>query len=208
MTVDLEDFVGKRVKVTLRDGSLHYSVVRVSDGLKEFPYELCFIGGSVLTYTKNGRFFIGEERNEDIIKIEEGEFKEIKEEETKEVTSSTQVSNLEGIKGKGDLSNKAHIRAISPDLLIEVGKVFRYGQKKHGVDNFRKMTVEAAGEVFDSLMRHTLEFQSGIVTDKESGRNNVAMLVSNASMLYRLGERYGWEEVIKVISGGDLKEVK
>lgn len=113
------------------------------------------------------------------------------------------VSLPEGIKGKGDLDYKPHLAAIDPYLLMETGLAFRYGQKKHGKDNFRKMTPEAAQELFDALFRHLLAYQAGETHAGDSEVHHLGHVVANCSMLFRLIEKYGDDEVLKVISGGD-----
>ena len=113
-------------------------------------------------------------------------------------------SDIPGITGKGDMSDKPHMRALNPKFLLEIGRVFRFGQKKHGMDNFRLMTPEAAGELIDASMRHLLAYIGGEESASDSGLSHLAHLVANINMLYRIQSRGSYEEVIKIISGGDL----
>jgi len=115
------------------------------------------------------------------------------------------VSNIPGITGKGDLSKKAHYRALSPDLNKDTALAFTFGRGKHGVDNFRKMTPEAAGEIYDALMRHIEAFRSGEVKASDSNIHHLAHACANLHMLYRLCVIHSNQEVLKVISGGDIK---
>jgi hypothetical protein len=114
------------------------------------------------------------------------------------------VSNIAGITGKGDLSKKAHYRALSPDLNKDTALAFTFGRTKHGVDNFRKMTPEASGEIYDALMRHLEAFRMGEVKADDSKIHHLAHACANLHMLYRLCMVYSNEEVLKVISGGDV----
>jgi hypothetical protein len=116
------------------------------------------------------------------------------------------VSKIPGISGKGDLSNKAHYRALSPDLNKDTALAFTFGRTKHGVDNFRKMTPEASGEIYDALMRHIEAFRSGEVKASDSNIHHLAHACANLHMLYRLCVIHSNQEVLKVISGGDIKD--
>lgn len=114
------------------------------------------------------------------------------------------VSNIAGITGKGDLSKKAHYRALSPDLNKDTALAFTFGRTKHGVDNFRKMTPEASGEIYDALMRHLEAFRMGEVKADDSKIHHLAHACANLHMLYRLCMVYSNEEVVKIITGGDI----
>lgn len=120
------------------------------------------------------------------------------------------VSNIPGITGKGDLSQKAHYRALNPDLNHETAMTFTYGKTKHGVDNFRKMNHEAAGEIWDALMRHLEAYRMGESHAEDSKKHHLAHACANLHMLFRLTKNHGDDTVIQVITGGDngLKEPK
>jgi hypothetical protein len=120
-------------------------------------------------------------------------------------TDTEYKSTIAGITGKGDLSKKPHPRALNPDLLKETANAFRFGQLKHGVDNFRKMDSEAAGEVFDALLRHLLDYMAGETHAKDSGLHHLAHADANLHILYRIIKRSSDQEILKVISGGDIK---
>lgn len=115
------------------------------------------------------------------------------------------TSTIAGITGKGDLSKKPHPRALNPDFNIEIAKVFRFGQQKHGVDNFRTMTQEASGEIIDAMQRHLLAYLSGETHADDSKLHHLAHAAANLHMLYRLIKRHGDKEVLKIISGGDIQ---
>jgi hypothetical protein len=126
--------------------------------------------------------------------------------EKKEIDPNAKhVSNIAGITGKGDLSKKAHYRALSPDLNKDTALAFTFGRAKHGVDNFRKMTPEASGEIYDALMRHLEAFRIGEVKADDSKIHHLAHACANLHMLYRLCMIHSNQEVLKVISGGDIK---
>ena len=114
------------------------------------------------------------------------------------------VSNIPGIQGKGDLSKKPHHAGIDPYFMRELAKVFRYGANKHGKNNFRQMTAEAAQEIRDSVSRHFNDgFLCGEELDNESGLSHLAHMAANVMFLYRLCRIYGYNEVMNVINGGD-----
>lgn len=113
-------------------------------------------------------------------------------------------TEIAGLTGKGDLSNKPHIVALNPKLQIDTGLAFRYGQKKHGVNNFRTMTQEASQGVMDALLRHLNAYLNGETHTDDSKLHHLAHVSANLNMLYRLIERHGDKEVLKNISGGDI----
>lgn len=111
---------------------------------------------------------------------------------------------IPGIEGKGDLSKKPHHAAIDPYLLKELAQVMRFGANKHGKNNFRTMTQEAAQEIRDSVSRHFNDgFLCGEEKDSESGLSHLAHMVANVMFLYRLCRRFGYTEVMDIINGGD-----
>ncbi len=111
---------------------------------------------------------------------------------------------IPGIEGKGDLSKKPHHAAIDPYLMRELAQVMRFGANKHGKNNFRTMTQEAAQEIRDSVSRHFNDgFLCGEEKDAESGMSHLAHMVANVMFLYRLCRRFGYTEVMNVINGGD-----
>ena len=118
--------------------------------------------------------------------------------------TKTTDSIPEGLKGKGDLSKKALFSAIDPRLLHEVGLGFRKGSEKHGLNNFRKMDLSAAQGVWDSLNRHVNDYARGIAIDPDTGISNLALIVTNTSMLSRLAFMYGHDKVIESIYCGDI----
>ncbi len=119
-----------------------------------------------------------------------------------------QFTDIPGLTGKGNLSEKALFSAIDPKLLREVGLGFRKGSIKHGLNNFRKMDLTAAQGVWDSLNRHVNDYACGIAIDPDTGISNLALIVTNVSMLYRLTHLYSNKDVIESISCGDISEIK
>ena len=96
-----------------------------------------------------------------------------------------------GITGKGSLSEKPHIIALNPALLLEVGRAFRYGAEKHGLNNFRRMTPDASQYLMDAALRHLYQYLDGEHRADDSGVHHLAHVVANISMLYRLIDKYG-----------------
>ena len=123
-----------------------------------------------------------------------------------DASSEASKSSIPGLSGKGDLSNKALLSAIDPRLLHEVGIGFRKGAIKHGLNNFRKMDLTAAQGVWDSLNRHVNDYARGISIDPETGVSNLALIVTNTSMLARLAYLHGHDKVIEAIYCGDIRE--
>lgn len=112
-----------------------------------------------------------------------------------------------GLENKDDMTHKPHMRALCPELNWQTGLVFRFGQKKHGIDNFRKMNAAGAGEIFDALMRHLTEYQRHDYSfDIESGLHHLAHASANLHMLYRLVCKDGDNNVKYSITGGDKSE--
>lgn len=138
---------------------------------------------------------------------ETDKFKKFEEEAlTYQLKAPENTSTIPGITGKGDLSSKPHLVALNPALLYETGKAFRFGQMKHGVNNFRKMTPEASQELVDALLRHLYAYLQGDTHASDSEVHHLAHVNANLNMLFRLIDLHGDEEVLKYISGGDIDE--
>lgn len=118
------------------------------------------------------------------------------------------ISKIPGITGKGDLSGKAHYRALDSSLQRETALAFSFGKAKHGADNFRKMTSEASGEVFDALKRHLEAWVLGETHAIDSKIHHLAHVAANLNMLFRLVNLYGDASVLDVITGGDFSKLK
>lgn len=111
---------------------------------------------------------------------------------------------IPGIEGKGDLTKKAIHSSIDPYFIAELAKVFQYGAKKHGKNNYRSQTQEAAQEVRESIGRHFNDgFLCGNELDDESGLSHLAHMAANIIFLHRLCRKFGYTEVMKVINGGE-----
>lgn len=109
----------------------------------------------------------------------------------------------EGVKAKIDLNIKPHMVAFDPIFMHEIGNTFRYGANKHGLNNFRKMTPEAAQFIADAALRHMYAFLAGEYVAGDSDCAHLAHAAANLSMLYRLCYIYGYEEVLTHITNGD-----
>ena len=62
---------------------------------------------------------------------------------------------------------KPGVDQIPPQVLLELGRVYEYGQKKYGRDNWLKGT--AWSEFYGSALRHVLKWWGGEDIDPESG---------------------------------------
>lgn len=113
------------------------------------------------------------------------------------------VSKIPGISGKGDLSKKAHYRALSPDLNKDTALAFTFGRIKHGEMNFKQMDERAAGEIWDALMRHIEAYRLGEAVADDSKIHHLAHACANLHMLYRLTKKFGDESILNSITNGD-----
>lgn len=200
MTIDLSTLkIGDKVEYRNGEEFTIISVRITKDNNLHYPVSIILLGSNgketSTFYRLNGLWHHDTETGYDIVKIIPKE----------EPIKNSNISTIPGITGKGDLSKKPHPRALNPDLLNETAKCFRFGQMKHGVDNFRKMDAEAAGELIDALMRHVNDYLRGETHASDSGLHHLAHADANLHMLYRIIMRHGDKEVLKVISGGDIK---
>ena len=68
MTIDLEDFIGKKAQITLRSGRLIDVFIKVSDGSIPYPFSVTNLNSSfkISYYFKDGKF-CGNRESFDII---------------------------------------------------------------------------------------------------------------------------------------------
>ena len=64
----------------------------------------------------------------------------------------------------------------------EVVKVLTFGASKYGANNWQKLK-DAKGRYSAALMRHLTQWQSGELTDRESGLPHLAHVCTNAPFL-------------------------
>lgn len=67
------------------------------------------------------------------------------------------------------------------DAVCEVVWVLQYGADKYGADNWRKC--DNWDRYFDAMMRHIVEWRTGIHSDPETGRSHLAHAAACLIML-------------------------
>lgn len=100
-----------------------------------------------------------------------------------------------------NLEGKPHLACFDPHLEYEMGLGMRKGAKKHGWNNHRALTVEAAQQILDSVKRHLNSYLRGEQIDPELQINHLACVVNNINFIYRLDRLFGYDEVIQNIYG-------
>lgn len=113
----------------------------------------------------------------------------------------SETKDVPGISGKGDLSNKPHLAYLDPHLKYEMGMGMRFGARKHGWNNHRKMGIDASQHILDSIERHLNAYLRGEQIDPESGVNHLACVVNNVNFIYRLDRLHGYEAVLQNVYG-------
>lgn len=77
---------------------------------------------------------------------------------------------------------KPGVDQIPPDFLLELGKVFSYGEKKYARNNWRKGN--QWHEFIGSMLRHALRWSGGEDVDPESNCHHLAHVAWNACALW------------------------
>ena len=81
-------------------------------------------------------------------------------------------------------TGKTDLTLLPPEACEEEAKVWMWGEKKYGRDNWRKLwgdnTVNVA---LASLLRHAFSLLRGEANDTESGLNHAAHIRCNAAMI-------------------------
>lgn len=115
--------------------------------------------------------------------------------QSSEMPPGTTSKNLEG---------KPHLAYLDPHLEYEMGIGMSKGAIKHGRNNHRELTVEAAQEILDSVKRHLNSYLRGEKIDPELQINHLACVVNNLNFIYRLDRLFGYDEVLQNIYGKTL----
>jgi len=107
-----------------------------------------------------------------------------------------------------DDEDKVRVDLIPSGILVEVGRVFRYGAKKYGANNWQRGM--RWNRLYASSLRHLLSWQNGRDDDKESGLSHLSHAIANLMMLRMmqgmgLGEddRQGWVKRLEEKNGGE-----
>ena len=99
------------------------------------------------------------------------------------------------------VSDKPHLAYFDAHLEYEMGIGMRHGANKHGWNNHRELTAEAAQQILDSVKRHLNAYLRGEQIDSELQINHLACVVNNINFLYRLDRLFGHEAVLESIYG-------
>lgn len=95
-------------------------------------------------------------------------------------------------KGTGKASHfsegKPGVDQIPPEVLMEWGSVFTYGERKYGRDNWKKGT--EWHEFYGSVLRHLFRWWAGEEIDPETGLPHLAHALWNVGAL-RFYQLYG-----------------
>jgi len=81
-------------------------------------------------------------------------------------------------------NDKAPIALIPPECISEIAKVFGYGAKKYGINNWRKdLNNTSFSRTYSSIQRHLNAFWSGEDNDPESGMPHLAHAATQIMIL-------------------------
>lgn len=88
-------------------------------------------------------------------------------------------------------SGKEGVDQIPPEILLEIGSIYSFGEQKYGRDNWKKGM--AWHRVYGSALRHIFKFWRGIDIDDESGLHHLDHAIWNLITLryyqmHKLGE--------------------
>lgn len=88
---------------------------------------------------------------------------------------------------------KSGVDQIPPDVLLEVGDVYTYGEKKYFRDNWKKGN--DWHQFYGSALRHIFKFWDGEDIDPESGQPHLAHAIWNLITLrYYQKQRLGTDD--------------
>lgn len=87
-------------------------------------------------------------------------------------------------KGKTELS------LLPAKACVEEAKVWQFGEKKYGRDNWKKLYgPDTVQKVMDSLLRHAFAILDGQMLDEETGLEHAAHIRCNAAMIIEFNQR-------------------
>jgi hypothetical protein len=89
-------------------------------------------------------------------------------------------------------TGKAPIDLIDPQWLIGVAEVLGFGAQKYSAHNWRKGMNWS--RLYAAAQRHLLTFQSGEITDPESGHPHLYHAACNLMMLSGLHDKPEWND--------------
>ena len=83
-----------------------------------------------------------------------------------------------------DDDGKAMVSLVETDFILGMAKVLTTGGKKYGFDNWKLgSSKEDIRRYKDALLRHTLAYTSGELTDPESGESHALHAACNLMFL-------------------------
>ncbi len=86
---------------------------------------------------------------------------------------------MDGIKND---SEKSRVDLIPPEVLLSVGDVLRFGEKKYSADNWKKVE-NGMDRYYAATLRHLFAWKSGEILDSESGLSHLAHAVTSLIFL-------------------------
>ena len=93
-------------------------------------------------------------------------------------------------KAKRDNAGKPPLGLIPLSDMVEIALVIQDGNRKYGIDNWKKGF--SSQTVLDSMSRHYAALQSGAVFDAESRRHHAAHLATNCIHWLYFDLHGGW----------------
>jgi hypothetical protein len=88
--------------------------------------------------------------------------------------------------GRKDDAGKPRLDLVSPEALLEIGKVLAHGAAKYGADNW-KMVENGRDRYYAAALRHLLAWKTGERLDGESGFSHLAHAATCLLFLMGLG---------------------
>ena len=82
---------------------------------------------------------------------------------------------------------KPQLDLVPPDFVVALCRVFEYGAKKYGKDNWKEGLDPAA--LYNAAMRHMFAWMDGEDVDPESGLPHVYHAAWNMLMIQKMEER-------------------
>ncbi len=103
-----------------------------------------------------------------------------------------------------DKRGKNSLTIIPFEPLLKVSKVFQYGAKKYGLNNWRKGHLQL--DLLDSCLRHIYSYSCGYDDDGESGESHLAHAAANLFII--MGQIHEGTSVDNRFAKGEVEPVE
>lgn len=80
---------------------------------------------------------------------------------------------------------KSRVDLITPEFILGMGDVLRYGAEVYGEEAWRDVP-DGAKRYYGAIIRHLLQYKQGQVNDVESGLDHLLHAATNIMMLYHV----------------------